>query len=74
MLYGRWYILGPFGTFYGNVVHFMGIWYNFSRFDMLYLARRDLVVSSPPAAVETGDMGREMALLKKRKKSIDLNR
>jgi hypothetical protein len=31
-----WYMLRPFGTFYGHLVYFVGIWNRFSRFGMLY--------------------------------------
>jgi hypothetical protein len=30
------YILWPFGIFYGHLVYFVVIWYNFPRFGMLY--------------------------------------
>jgi hypothetical protein len=31
-----WNILQPFGISYGHLVHFVVIWYIFSRFGMLY--------------------------------------
>jgi hypothetical protein len=34
-----WYILWPFGIFYGHLVYFMAIWYIFSRFGMLHLEK-----------------------------------
>jgi hypothetical protein len=33
-----WYILWPFGMFYGHLVYFMIIWYIFARFTMKNLA------------------------------------
>jgi hypothetical protein len=31
-----WYILRPFGIFWGHLVYFEAIWYIFPRFGMLY--------------------------------------
>jgi hypothetical protein len=31
-----WYILWPFGIFYGHLVYIMAIWYIFPRFGILY--------------------------------------